>query len=613
MPSPKRCPSPKAAASPKKRPAANAPGSPVCAASPKAAVSPKRCPTPKKAAAVASPKMWKNEALNSGQKSDDLDLVPISTSCARSPKRRAPSAKKDTVASPAPSPKRAPKSPTPKRVPKSPTPTRAPKSATPKLAPSPKRPAPTSPAPSPKRQRSSGSPTAVASPSRKTAVPSPSRKSAVASPRRVSFKAAEVVRAANSQADKPDKPDTPEELERKQAECEELAGQPTSKTKAEWARFTRTLEVGDKRAEGDRRGARKEKVPDHIAAKMTDIRVKKLWFAKWLVNGESWARCMVYESVTQEKIDDTSKTHAWLTRSQAIDLYKCDIIGNAVCDAAQQRPKKWRKHKEVPWLKQATQFNLFIAEEQRAALVTIQHKRVEFTAEANNEDGRDIAIKMAAPPPVAIHDDRSEPSSPEDRDDGGGVYSPRSRGEVQRGEAHSPRSRGEHRDMRREVGSPRAEKPRKEKTTAQSPGRNTHSPSRKSRGDKPTEKSPARSPRKENPVQPKEAPNTAFQKRFERRQEETTRRIEELKKKQEEQIRNQAASKETKQQAAREKKEREEREKTTPQGKARDWLRGVQKVLGELEDAKLKAKDMGEPSHWLTKRRSPSSRMISNP
>ena len=155
----------------------------------------------------------------------------------------------------------------------------------------------------------------------------------------------------------------------------------------------RTFSVGDERGNKDRsRGGRKEKCPEHIAAKMTDINVKKMWFAKWLVNGESWAKCMVYESVTQEKIDDTSKTHAWLTRSQAIDLYKCEIIGNAVCDAAALRPTKWRKHKEVPWLKQATQFHLFIAEEQRAALVTIQKKHVEFAGGVQNEDGRDIAL-----------------------------------------------------------------------------------------------------------------------------------------------------------------------------------------------------------------------------
>ena len=458
---------------------------------------------------------------------------------------------------------------------------------------SPQRKVPASPpkaAASPGRRRSAASPKspAAASPRRRRSSKSPEAASpkhpAAASPRRSSLKAGSPRRrsgaspmapAAASPGRSPQATNSADlarravvdasdevDFEKKRHLVEAIEQAPVKANAAAWARYNRTMdgleapEDAGKNAGMDlglARGPYKvtEKMPTHLACQMTDMKVKKMWFAKWLVNGESWAEAIVFESVIQEHMMDFSKTHAWMTRSQACDLYKDAVIGNAVCDAAQEKPKFWKKHPEVPTLKSARLFRLYVAESQRETLRKIQRKEIKFSAEVDAEDAKEIASDMACQSLKFSKKEESD-SSVSDED-------------------------------------PQKSRRREE------PPKTLPPPPRESQEDR----APAAeaSVHKEPPVSQRnlpepqiEAPKTAYEKRLIQRQADTKRRIEDLRNKSEQKQQQQHEVKEQKKREAQERKEKEAANKETPAGKINEWLRGVTKVLEDLEGAKSKAK-----------------------
>ena len=111
-----------------------------------------------------------------------------------------------------------------------------------------------------------------------------------------------------------------------------------SDRKAKWQKYMVSLQDP---------GPRPSKIahaPAEIKPRLQTANDKSWWFVEWVKAGSNWA-CVNYQEVlSQLQQDSEGTTKEWVTRPQAIHIFRDPVVGNAVCDAMGQSVATTRRH-----------------------------------------------------------------------------------------------------------------------------------------------------------------------------------------------------------------------------------------------------------------------------
>ena len=97
---------------------------------------------------------------------------------------------------------------------------------------------------------------------------------------------------------------------------------------------------------------------------------------------------------------------AWLTKAQILDLYKCEVVCNAVVSEALESADRWRRHLQCD---EAVQYFITVSDKQTERLEDVVSRGVSLSGIAGFGEGISLASKLA-PSPIAASG--SAPSAP---------------------------------------------------------------------------------------------------------------------------------------------------------------------------------------------------------
>ena len=134
--------------------------------------------------------------------------------------------------------------------------------------------------------------------------------------------------------------------------------------------------------------------PELVNVIISDLKLQKLWYTKWLAHGKSWATAIVYEETVQQEITSTEGCSAWLTQGQVEELYNDPVVAEAIVAKCLADPKLWRPHPFVPECKKATQCWVTVREEEKSLLQKNLKRGTRTDGEVDVEDAAKLSSKL---------------------------------------------------------------------------------------------------------------------------------------------------------------------------------------------------------------------------
>ncbi len=105
-----------------------------------------------------------------------------------------------------------------------------------------------------------------------------------------------------------------------------------------------------------KRQCRVEKLPSDLRPAICNLNDQQWWFPLWVRGDCNWLNVQYQELLKKQEKNTDEDEEAWVTRAQAIHIFKCPIVGGAVCDEKAKSVKTSRPHEDVPWLPEARQY-----------------------------------------------------------------------------------------------------------------------------------------------------------------------------------------------------------------------------------------------------------------
>ena len=104
------------------------------------------------------------------------------------------------------------------------------------------------------------------------------------------------------------------------------------------------------------RSSKVEKAPEEIVSRLQSGADRSWWFPIWVKSGKSWANVRYEEVLQKSERERDIDSYEWCTLDQAVEIYKSEVVGTAVCTEAGKNSKSTRRHPSVPWLDAARQY-----------------------------------------------------------------------------------------------------------------------------------------------------------------------------------------------------------------------------------------------------------------
>ena len=134
-----------------------------------------------------------------------------------------------------------------------------------------------------------------------------------------------------------------------------------------------------------------------------------MWFTRFQGCHDDWSLAVLHEQIIHREVTIKDKEGAWLTKAQIVDLYKCEIVANAVITEASEDGDRWRRHPQATQCDEAVQYWVTVSEKQTERLEDIVSKGVSLSANVGMAEGIQVASKLA---PARISTSGPSPSLP---------------------------------------------------------------------------------------------------------------------------------------------------------------------------------------------------------
>jgi len=177
--------------------------------------------------------------------------------------------------------------------------------------------------------------------------------------------------------------------------------------RAEWMKFQRTLET-DK---GGNRGV--EKCPAAVLTQIKSLKDKQSWFNIWLDSDGSWGKVELKEDISRSHVDTGETAVAWLTEGQLADHYKDINIAAAIVAKKRTDDNSWKPHPEVPHLKEAALYKVFLTDKEKKEIVDKHTKSAGITVDVDKCAGGSALswVRNGATDPNGEHFEEAPPVS----------------------------------------------------------------------------------------------------------------------------------------------------------------------------------------------------------